>query len=168
MEKYVFRKYDPNYKKLFDQEREKLLSFLDEEVKIEHVGSTAVPGLGGKGILDIIVGVSDMESVKKQLEQAGYEFRERASYPERYFFRIDYPYKNGRRRVHIHLTPLHSQDWREIINFRDYLLRHPEKVEEYAEIKKKAAQKAQGEQKKYKEYKQDFIDDILKQLNLKK
>ncbi|HMB65319.1 MAG TPA: GrpB family protein, partial [Patescibacteria group bacterium] len=60
------------------------------------------------------------------------------------------------------------QDWREIINFRDYLLRHPEKVEEYAEIKKKAAQKAQGEQKKYKEYKQDFIDDILKQLNLKK
>jgi len=70
------------------------------------------------------------------LEKAGYEFREKASYPERLFFRRDYSYRKRKRRVHIHLTKFNGQDWKEMTGFRDYLLKHPGAVEQYIKIKK--------------------------------
>ena len=99
MQKYVFRKYNSAYRTFFTSERKKIAKALGSTVKIAHVGSTAIPHLGGKGIIDIVVGVSKLKLVeaKKKLEKAGYEFREKASYPDRLFFRIDYPYKNRRR-----------------------------------------------------------------------
>lgn len=166
MQKYIFEEYNPEYKEFFVQEKEKLSPILSSDSRIEHVGSTAIPGLGGKGILDIIIGVPrDMRATKKELEKAGYEYREKASYPERFFFRVDYPHKNGYRRVHIHLVLLNSQDWKEIVGFRDYLLQHPEEVEEYARIKQEGVKKAQGDGESYRQHKQDFIDKILNKLN---
>lgn len=50
-QKYKFRKYDPKYPLLYKRERMKLRRILGKSPKIEHVGSTAVPGLGGKGLL---------------------------------------------------------------------------------------------------------------------
>lgn len=111
------------------------------------MGSIAIPNLGGKGILDIAVGVSTSKfaEAKKKLEKAGYEFREKASYPERLFFRIDYPYKNRKRRIHIHLTKFNGQDWEEMIDFRDYLVK-----------------KALGDGEKYRKHKEKFIQNTLK------
>ena len=166
MQKYVFRKYDPEYRVFFTSEKKKIAKALDPTAKIEHVGSTAIPGLGGKGVLDIAVGVSKskMAEAKKKLEKAGYEFREKTSYPERLFFRIDYPYKNRKRRVHIHLTKFNGQDWKEMIGFRDYLLKHPEAVEQYIKIKKEGVKKALGDGEKYKKHKEKFIEHILRKV----
>jgi len=166
MQKYVFRKYNPEYQAFFTSEKKKIAKDLGSTAKIEHVGSTAIPGLGGKGILDIVVGVSKSKfgEAKKKLEKAGYEFREKASYPERLFFRIDYPYKNIKRRIHIHLTNFNGQDWKEIIDFRDYLLKHPDAVEQYIKIKKEGVKKALGDGEKYRKHKERFIRNILKKV----
>lgn len=164
MQKYIFRKYSSEYRVFFTLERKKIATALGSTEKIEHIGSTAIHGLGGKGILDIVVGVSKSKIVeaKKKLEKAGYKFCEKASYPERLFFRIDYPYKNRKRRIHIHLTKFNSQDWKEIISFRDYLLKHPEAVEQYVKIKKEGVKKALGDGEKYGKFKEKFIEDILR------
>lgn len=167
MQKYVFRKYHPEYRAFFTSEKKKIAKALGSTAKIEHVGSTAIPDLGGKGILDIAVGVSKSKfaEAKKKLEKAGYEFREKAGSPERLFFRIDYPHKNRKRRVHIHLTKFKSQDWKGIIGFRDYLLKHPEAVEQYVKIKREGVKKAFGNGEKYREYKEKFIENILKKVS---
>lgn len=163
MKKYVFRKHNPEYQAFFTSEKKKLVKAIGSSAKIEHIGSTAIPELGGKGILDIVIGVSKskMAETKKKLEEAGYEFREKASTPERLFFRRDYPYKNRKRRIHIHLTKIGSQDWKEIVGFRDYLLKHPEDIEQYTKIKKEAVKKALGNGETYRKHKEKFIESIL-------
>ncbi len=93
-------------------------------MSIEHVGSTAVPGLGGKGIIDIAIGVEKecMEDIKNKLQELGYEFRPSFSTPDRFYFIIYLPDpEEDRRRYHIHLTYLESKEWKELIGFRDYL-----------------------------------------------
>jgi len=166
MQKYIFRKYNPEYLLFFASEKKKMTKIFGSTAKIEHVGSTAVPYLGGKGILDILIGISKSKFTesKKKLEKAGYEFRKKASHPERLFFRIDYPYKNIKRRIHIHLTELNGQNWKEIICFRDYLLKHPKAIEQYVKIKKEGVKKAFGDGEKYRKHKKKFIENILKKI----
>ena len=167
MQKYIFREYNPEYRDFFISEKRKILNILGTKIKIEHVGSTAVLGLGGKGILDIVVSVpkSKFAKSKEKLEKGGYEFKEKASYPERLFFRIDYPYKKRKRRVHVHLTVFNSRDWKGMIGFRNYLLKHSNAVRRYTEIKKEAVRKAHGNGKKYRQYKENFIENILSNIS---
>lgn len=169
MEKYVFNEYEKEYKKYFQLEKNNLQKALEKNTKIEHVGSTAIPGLGGKGIIDVVVGIND--DLRRQvnvLENAGYEFREVASTPERLFFRKDYTSDNKVRRVHIHLVKFNGKDWNEMISFREYLLNHPEVVKKYAQIKKEAVEKAKGEGVIYREFKRKFIEEITRKQLAKK
>ncbi len=123
----------------FFLEKKKIAKVLGLTAKIEHIGSTAVPGLGGKGIVDIVVGVSQkrLPEAKNKLQEAGYEFRQQASCPERLFFRIDHPYNNRTRRVHVHLTVINGKTWNGMTGFRNFLLKHPDTVDKYVKIKKK-------------------------------
>lgn len=164
MDKYHFRKYNPEYIKFFANEAEKIRKALGPKAKIEHVGSTAIPNLGGKGIVDILIGVDKGHIVmdKVKLAKAGYEFRDVASTQGRSFFRIDYPYKSNIRRIHIHLTKYKSRDWNEIIFFRNYMLENPLAVEQYSKIKKEGVKIAMGDGESYRDYKKKFIKDILK------
>ena len=164
MEKYAFRPYHTVYAKRFSVEKRCLRILLGNGVAIEHVGSTAVPGLGGKGILDIVIGVprKEMKKIKKKLEGGGYEFRQQASTPQRFFFR-----KNGRdtditKRVHLHLVSLHGKEWGDMILFRGYLRTHKKAVQAYSMLKRQAAKKAKGEGEVYRRYKEGFIRNILK------
>lgn len=163
MEKYRFRRYDPIYKALFRIEKKKLIASLDPGVKIEHVGSTAVGGLGGKGILDIAIGTSDsgIDATKDRLQGLGYEFRQEASTEKRLFFRRDYEYKQGVRRVHVHLTRLNGNDWKEMVSFRDYLLENKEAVTEYSKVKRNAVKAAKGDGKIYRKEKEELIRKIV-------
>ncbi len=159
IEKYVFRKYSTNYQAFFKAEKERLVKVLGSAAKIEHVGSTAIIGLGGKGIVDILIGVSKSKTAaaKKKLMKSGYLFRANAGTPERLFFRRDYQYKQKKRRVHLHLTKFNGQDWIEMILFRNYLLSHPKAGKEYVKIKKDAVKKANGDGETYRKYKEKFI-----------
>ena len=163
MQKYVFKKYSPEFKRFFKWEEVVIKKAVGNLVEIKHVGSTAVEGLGGKGIIDIMLGVrlSDLDKVKTRLEKAGYQYRKVASVPGRIFFRKDYISKTKTRRIHIHLTIRDSHEWNQIIMFKDYLKNHPNAVKDYTKIKKKAVKTAKGDGGVYRKLKEKFINKIL-------
>jgi len=162
MEKYLFREYDAAYQKFFNQEEGQLRQALGTPAHIEHVGSTAILGLGGKGVVDVLVGVDNLENAKNLLERAGYEFRETASTSQRFFFRRDYLDENSTRRVHLHVTHYGSQDWQEMLAFRDWLRKYPEEVASYAELKRIGIEKAKGDGETYRKHKEEYIQTITK------
>ncbi|MGD0728770.1 MAG: GrpB family protein [Candidatus Micrarchaeaceae archaeon] len=164
MKKYVFRKYNIIYKNFFKVEKRKLLVNLNKDIIIEHIGSTAIPDLGGKNILDIVIGSkhSKLKGLKTQLEKLGYEFRETAGTQKRLFFRKDYKYNTKFIRVHIHLVKFKSKDWKEMITFRDHLINNKTDRMKYIVIKKKAAKLANGNGDIYKKTKKKFIDQITR------
>ncbi len=164
MEKYVFRKYDSNYRRFFSAEKREIQKIAGSKALIKHVGSTAIPKLGGKGILDILLAVpkNTIANTSKKLQKAGYEFRDVASTKSRLFFRKDYKISNGIRRVHIHLTFTGSKDQKEMIAFRNYLISHPKIAKEYEKIKMGAVKFSKGKGELYKNHKEKFILDITK------
>ncbi len=166
MKKYVFKPYSNNFPKLFSLEKTRISGSIKECLDIQHVGSTAVPTLGGKGIIDIALAVKkqNMESVSKQLQELGYEFRPTFSTHDRYYFIIYLPDPEEEiRRYHVHLTYPENNEWKEFIGFRDYLRTHPEEAKKYAEIKQKAALEANHDGEKYRKLK----EPIFKMINSK-
>ena len=112
---------------------------------VEHFGSTAVPGLGGKGVIDICVVVprKDLNLVSKKLQtKLGYIYKPDAGVEnERLFHDINLFDDLGvERHYHLHLTYPENQNYKESIAFRDYLILHPEEAQKYAEVKKKAVE----------------------------
>lgn len=162
-QKYVYKPYSKLFPDLFQREKERIASTLVSALSIKHVGSTAIPGLGGKGIIDIAISVSkeEMEHASSILQKLGYEFRPTFSTPHRFYF-IAYltdPEEEGRR-YHIHLTYPSSKEWKELIGFRDYLRTHPEAVEEYANVKKQAAKMANQNGEQYRKMKEPIFQKI--------
>src|SRR6185312_14832061 len=160
---YVFKPYDPKFPKLFQKERERLQEFLQGEYQLEHFGSTAIPGLGGKGIIDIylIVAKNLLTQVFENVENADYEARPASSKPERFVY-VREVYENGEKeRYHLHVSFPESFEPKKDLAFRDYLLTHPEAVEAYTEIKKIAAEKAHGSKEIYMQTKTPVIQEIL-------
>jgi aminoglycoside phosphotransferase (APT) family kinase protein/GrpB-like predicted nucleotidyltransferase (UPF0157 family)/dephospho-CoA kinase len=163
--KYVYKPYNELFSKLFLEEKRRLLNILKEECfDVEHIGSTAIPGLGGKGIIDIGITVAkeNFDSSFHKIESLGYIFRETGSSPERWFFRIDLPDpQEGTRRYHVHLTFPESIEWKKLIAFRDYLRLHPSVLEEYAELKRKSAEEVNENGALYRKKKSPFFEKVL-------
>lgn len=163
MKKYVFKSYSKIFPELFYQEKERILSYVKIDSTIEHVGSTAVPDLGGKGIIDMAIAVNkqDMDFVSKQLQDLGYEFRSAFSTQDRFYFIIYRPDpEEGTRRYHIHLTYPENSEWEEFLRFRDYLRQHPKELNEYAELKSQAACEANQEGERYRKIKAPMFEKI--------
>ncbi|MEL7430991.1 MAG: GNAT family N-acetyltransferase [Chlamydiota bacterium] len=163
MKKYVFKPYSKIFPKLFDKEKARILSHISMPLAIEHIGSTAIPGLGGKGIIDIAVAVSKphMDVTSKKLQDLGYAYRPIFSTPDRFYFIICLPDpEEENRRYHIHLTYPENHEWKEFTGFRDYLRQHPEECQEYAELKKQAALEANHEGDRYRKVKEPMFDKI--------
>lgn len=168
MKKYSFKPYNILFPSLFEIEKRRISCRIKINAKIEHIGSTAIPHLGGKGIIDIAIGVSkeDFDIASEQIQTLGYELRKVWSTPDRYFFRQDLPDpEQDTRRYHIHLMIFESNDWQEMIFFRDYLRNHPAEAREYGELKKKAAEEVNEDGVKYREMKDPFFKKILKRKN---
>lgn len=168
MKKYVFKPYSNIFPELFDKEKERIAPHLKMALAIEHVGSTAIPKLGGKGIIDIAIAVNkeDMDPASTQLQSLGYEFRPSFSTPDRFYFIIYLPDPEEKnRRYHIHLTYPENNEWKEFLGFRDYLRNHPEELQEYAELKKKAALDANHEGERYRKLKEPMFKKISSLIN---
>jgi len=163
MKKYKLRKYNTNFPKLFEEEKRKLKKILPES-KIEHIGSTAVFGLKGKGIIDIIIAVpkKEIEKAKNLLVKNNYIFKPKAGDKNRLFFQKDYWKLFGKRRVHLHLTIPNGKDWKECIKVRDKLRKSLNLRKQYEELKKEAIVYAKGEGKKYRKYKNKFLKELSK------
>jgi GrpB-like predicted nucleotidyltransferase (UPF0157 family) len=164
MQKYIYREYDPRYLQYYSVERQLIADILGEFVLIEHVGSTAVPGLGGKGFIDILVGVprAEMRLASDRLIADGYVYDPEASTVDRLYHEQTFIDYDGREsKYHVHLTYPNSQDWKALIAFRDYLRAHPDSLQEYANIKKFAAYISNQKRKIYVGAKNPVVEKIL-------
>jgi len=162
MKKYMFRKYKKNYPSLFNKEKEKLEKILPKDARVEHIGSTAVPNLGGKGILDILIGIKKQEinDTKNRLINAGYTLKLSGGEKNRIFFEKDYKKVFGTRRVHLHLTAYNSKVWNQHIKIRNILRGDKKIADEYSKMKKEAVKFAEGSGEKYRQYKRKFLEDL--------
>lgn len=175
-DKYYFRPYSPTFPLLFENEKDRLKKVLGKSVQIDHIGSTAVPDLGGKGVIDIsiVTPKTNWNVVSKKLSDLGYVYKkkEKEKEVERLFFTANIPDdKLGTRLYHIHLSYPESLEFKKEIGFRDYLRNHPEKASEYSMIKKKAAERARRFSSKnkmrdtYNQTKEEFIQQIMRNID---
>lgn len=163
-EKYKFVKYSPKYKTLFRKEKN-ILKSLFPKYKIEHVGSTSVPGLGGKGIIDIAIVVpqNKINSSLHLLEKNGFEYKVKPLDKKRKFLQKIVNYRKKQRRVHIHLTSKNSIIWKSLIELRNYLRQNKGAVKRYSKIKKMAVKYAKGHAQKYRDYKHAILAELNKE-----
>ena len=129
------------------------------EVVFEHTGSTAVPGLAAKPIIDILAGLvreNDRPAVIAALERAGYVYRGEQGIPGRDFFRRGDP-----RQYHVHLTRFESAFWRDHLLFRDWLRTHDDVAADYAALKRTLAERFPTDRPAYLEGKTAFVARVL-------
>lgn len=156
--------YDPDWAAEFEQEKQRLLDvFGDKLIAIEHIGSTSVPGLSAKPIIDIIAAVNsfdELEDFIEPLQKLGYEYMPERMFSDRKFFPKG-PHSN--RTHHLNLVLKDDVDqWESPLLFRDYLRNHQEVRDEYAQLKSSLAEKYNGNREKYTKSKNDFIQKVLR------
>jgi GrpB-like predicted nucleotidyltransferase (UPF0157 family) len=155
--------YDPTWPARFEEERSALVGVLEEWAPggIHHVGSTSVPGLASKPIIDILVGVTDLErsrSCFERLSPLGYLYAPYRTEEMHWFCKPD----PGRRTHHLHLVPTDSPRFRDELLLRDYLRGHPPVAAEYGELKRRLAQTFEHDREAYTAAKADFIRATLR------
>ncbi|MBN2386269.1 MAG: GrpB family protein [Anaerolineales bacterium] len=147
---------------LFLRERDRLAAALAGlPIVIEHVGSTSIPDLPAKPIIDIALGIPSLAEIKTYahlLEGIGYTDRDdRHIEGDRMLARGP----EANRTHYVHIVEHGGKKWQEYILFRDYLRDHPSAREEYVRIKTALAERFAGEREKYTAGKHDFIQHIL-------
>lgn len=155
-------KYREEWKELFKREKELLESiFQPIDVEIHHIGSTSVPGLSAKPIIDILLAVDcieQVESATKEIEAYGYEAKGENGLPgRRYFQKSD---DRGVRQVHLHAYTKINPEVLRHLAFRDYLQAHPEDAERYGRLKEKAAAKCEYDIDSYIDEKSSIVKEI--------
>ena len=160
----MISEYKDTLLKRFKSEKQRLLSFLPDTIIIEHVGSSAV-GIGGKNIVDILIGVSDKDEMLKDrdiLKENGY-FEGHDSRDDRVFLASS-ENETGDGDFHIHICPTTSDSYKDFILLRDFLISDPEKSKEYYNKKIEFANKAGFNRQKYKTLKSQYLTQLLSEI----
>lgn len=152
--------YDPEWPARFRRWRERLAVALGAAaVRIDHIGSTAVPGLAAKPVVDVQVSVADVEdeaAFRPAIESAGVALRSRE--PGHRYFR---PGPGSPREVQVHVWQAGGEFERAHLLFRDYLRSHPAVRDAYASLKRGLAEEYRHDRVGYNEAKTGFILDAL-------
>jgi len=138
----VVRPYDEEAPKKFEAAQDFLLGLMAFPIHVEHIGSSSVPGLGGKSVIDVMIlcEKARMYEVVQAIVSAGYKFNPAegfGTFPERYFISGWFPYRDGRFHVHYHITFPGSEEHRGKLLFRDYLRKHADVAQQYYDLKSK-------------------------------
>lgn len=154
--------YQPSWVAAFDEEKQQLLDALGDNVSgIEHVGSTSVPGLAAKPIIDMLAAVDDLSVYKRLIEPLtalGYEFMPERVFADRVFFPKG-PREN--RTHHLSLAVKNSDGWNKTIAFRDYLRENASARDKYQSFKTQLAAKYPNDRASYTKAKEQLIEVIL-------
>jgi GrpB-like predicted nucleotidyltransferase (UPF0157 family) len=153
--------YDPAWPTKFDQEaallRRQLAPWLVGP--IEHIGSTAVPGLAAKPVIDIMAGVQALETSRAAIAAAtelGYCYWPYQADVEHWFCKPSSAFRTH----HLHLIPVGTPQWFQPVAFRDYLRANAQAAYEYAALKQRLAQEHRLDRDRYAEAKRPFIERI--------
>lgn len=154
--------YDPDWPRLFKEERARLRSALPAEaVDIQHIGSTAVPRLRAKPIIDIAIGAQSYtmaDQWQEAMASLGYDHPGDIGIPDHRIYGRD----PGIRRFLVRVVDFDGAQWRQFLQFRDLLIANPRLAAQYEAVKLEAAQKhPTGLRSRYTEAKAGYIDDVL-------
>ena len=152
--------YKEEWSALFLEESEKIKEvYGDEIVSIYHIGSTAIPNIYAKPVIDILVEVMDIDRIdlyNKRMEQLNYEARGENGIPNRRFFM-----KGGNNRTHhVHIFEKGDDEIKRHLVFRDYMIAHPEEALQYSQLKQQLAKQFPDNMEDYIEGKDDYIKSI--------
>jgi GrpB-like predicted nucleotidyltransferase (UPF0157 family) len=155
--------YNPIYEGRYRAERDRLrLGLATATLKFEHIGSTAVPGLAGKPVVDLMLGAppaawAELESLRGRIVALGYEDLGEAGVPGRIYFRR----RTKLRAFNVALVEEGGALWRENVALRDYLRAHPEAAAKYAKAKRAAVAGGAKTLLAYSEAKKGALEELL-------
>lgn len=136
----------------------------DAAIDIQHIGSTAISSIHAKPIIDIAIGVRDLEDIQpymKTLRENGFIFRGEDVPGQALFVKGNV--EKDVRTHHIHVVRWNGSEWNNYVNFRDYLKAFPEKALIYDECKQRLANQFPSNRKCYTEGKRKLIDTFLEE-----
>jgi GrpB-like predicted nucleotidyltransferase (UPF0157 family) len=158
--------HDPTWPARYEAEAERLLAALPDSLvlQMEHFGSTAVPGLLAKPVIDILVAVSSVEEARETavgpLEALGYAFWYENPKRHRLFFVKGLPPRAIRRTHHVHMIEPSAEMWNMLL-FRDILRADPEEAARYADLKRELAVRHREDREAYTEAKAAYVAAVL-------
>lgn len=154
--------YDEQWPGLFSEESALLHVMLDKVIlNIHHVGSTSIPGLAAKPVIDILLEVVDLDeldNLNPTMANAGYTARGEYGIQNRRYFS-----KGGDQRSHqIHAFVTGDEHIIKLLAFRNYLIKNKDVAEQYAEIKRSAVLASENDIRRYSAFKAGFIEHHLR------
>ncbi len=163
--KYSLIPYDPRWPQRFDELRAMLKDVFEAKaLHIEHVGSTAIPGMMAKPIIDVLVEVETVKNLSQEIEKMvnkGYEWKENYIAPDTLlFFKVD---ADGEKTENIHICVHDSPKAKQFVVMRDFFRAFPDKASAYIELKKINAKKYPGDYPAYRAAKQSFLAQMEKE-----
>lgn len=152
--------YDPQWPEHFRVEEVRLRAALgDRLLSVEHIGSTSVPGMIAKPMIDMLVGLrtlGDLASIVPVMESLGYQYKGEFGIPDRHFFTLNDPTTH-----HVHMVFHGGPFWRLNVLFRDHLRNHPHEARAYEALKRELAVKFANNREAYTKGKDAFIRSML-------
>ena len=165
--KLKISQYNKRYPEIFKRVKKKISKAAGAK-DIHHIGSTAVHRLGGKGIIDIMIGIKSWREAKdiiKKLKKIGFRHVHRKREGGRLFLsKHREPTPDN---AHIHIVKKGSKTYKELLNFRDYLRKNTKEAKRYFELKFEWLKKARGSRAKYTKLKSKYINEILSKVKIK-
>lgn len=165
MDEIIIVEYDPHWSQQFEEEAATIWQVLGNDLvtRIEHFGSTAVPGLAAKPIIDLLVEVRSLEEAKSRiplLKALEYAYWQEDPRPGRMFLVKGMPPYGLQRTHHLHIVEADSDLWERLL-FRDYLQSRPEEVQRYAALKRQLAERFKTDREAYTNAKSDYIQAVM-------
>jgi len=159
--------YYQKFAKGFEKKKQEIV-VIAQDIEVHHIGSTAVRGLGGKGIIDIMIGVKNWQGVEKLiagLQKIGFEHVHPKEKGKIFLSSIK---ESGLGDFHIHLVIIGSAAYKNFLAFRDYLQGRSKEAENYFKLKLFCYKEAKGERAIYTKMKTSYIKEILKKIRYAK
>lgn len=158
----VILPYDHAWPGRFAEERDRLMPALARWLAgpVEHMGSTAVPGLAAKPVIDLLAPVHSLDASRGAIAAVaalGYCYAPYEPQLRHWFCRPSFAHRTH----HLHLVPIDSPEWRRPLAFRDYLKAHPDVAAEYASVKIDLARRYRDDREAYTQAKRPFIDHVM-------
>ena len=155
-------------KQIFRSVKKQLQNDLDNKIPIDHVGSTAIPNMYGKNIIDILIGAENEDEfkyIKSVLEKNNFYGSEKSKSDIYQFFasKVDET-KSGD--IHIHLVIKETQRYKDFILLRQYLLNNKDKAKEYSDFKKKLVSSNINEREEYKKAKSQYVSKLIEKARI--
>lgn len=150
-------------KKLYNEIEKNLREELGASIPITQVGSTAIPNMYGKNIIDILVGAKnseEFEKIIKILEEKGF-VASKKSRDEVYQFFSSTASETGSGDIHIHLVISDTERYLDFIILKEYLIQNKDEAQKYSDFKNEIITKGITDRKEYKAIKSEYVTDLL-------